>query len=162
MRSTRHPSKAVALASTPGGRPTAVSLPGVMVCLMLGPFINILDYNVVNVALPKMMSGLATDILTIRWVVTASLIATAVVMPTLGWVGRTLDNKRLYVLGLAVFTGASVLCGMAPNAGVLVTLRALQGLGAGVLMPISLVLSSWTKLISYFPTADPQFLRGTV
>jgi MFS transporter, DHA2 family, multidrug resistance protein len=128
------------LASTPGGRPTAVSLPGVMVCLMLGPLINILDYNVVNVALPKMMSGLATDILTIRWVVTASLIATAVVMPTLGWVGRTLGNKRLYVLGLAVFTGASILCGMAPNAGVLVALRALQGLGAGVLMPISLVL----------------------
>jgi DHA2 family multidrug resistance protein len=70
-----------------------------MVCLMLGPFINILDYNVVNVALPKMMSGLATDILTIRWVVTASLMVTAVVMPTLGWVGRTLGNKNLYILG---------------------------------------------------------------
>jgi DHA2 family multidrug resistance protein len=111
-----------------------------MVCLMLGPFINILDYNVVNVALPKMMSGLATDILTIRWVVTASLIATAVVMPTLGWVGRTLGNKTLYILGLSLFTGASVLCGMAPNAEVLITLRALQGVGAGVLMPISLVL----------------------
>ena len=61
MRSTRHPSKVVAVASTPDGRPHSVSLPGVMVCLMLGPFINILDYNVVNVALPKMMSGLASD-----------------------------------------------------------------------------------------------------
>ena len=66
-------------------------------CLMLGPFINILDHNVVSVALPKMMSGLATDILTIRWVVTASLIATAVVMPTLGWVGRTLGCGGLVV-----------------------------------------------------------------
>lgn len=54
---------------------------GVMGCCMLGPFINILDTNVVNVALPRMMSGLGTDILTIRWVVTAYLIATAVTMP---------------------------------------------------------------------------------
>jgi DHA2 family multidrug resistance protein len=107
---------------------------------MLGPFINIIDYNVVNVTLPKMMSGLATDVLTIRWVVTVYLIATAVIMPTLGWIGRTLGNKNLYILGLSVFTSASALCGMAPTAGVLIALRALQGLGAGVLMPISLVL----------------------
>ena len=140
MRSARHPSKAAALVSSARETPTPVSLPGVMVCLMLGPFINILDHNVVSVALPKMMSGLATDILTIRWVVTASLIATAVVMPTLGWVGRTLGNKNLYVLGLAVFTGASGLCGMAPSAELLIALRAVQGVGAAVLMPISLVL----------------------
>lgn len=111
-----------------------------MACLMLGPFINIVDYNVVNVTLPKMMSGLATDVLTIRWVVTAYLIATAVIMPTLGWIGRTLGNKNLYVLGLTLFTTASALCGMAPTAEVLIALRAVQGLGAGVLMPISFVL----------------------
>lgn len=113
---------------------------GVMLCCMLGPFINILDTNVVNVALPRMMSGLATDVLTIRWVVTAYLIATAVTMPTLGWVGRRLGNQRLYIIGLSVFTGASSLCGMAPSVEILILLRIVQGLGAGVLMPISWAL----------------------
>ena len=111
-----------------------------MLCCMLGPFINILDTNVVNVALPRMMSGLATDVLTIRWVVTAYLIATAVTMPTIGWIGRRLGNQRLYALGLSVFTGASALCGMAPSVEVLILLRIVQGIGAGVLMPISWAL----------------------
>ena len=65
------------------------SLAGIMACVMLGPFINILDYNVVNVSLPKMMSGLATDVLTIRWVVTCFLISTAVdhALARLDWPG---------------------------------------------------------------------------
>lgn len=125
---------------TPETRRAPAPLAWMMLCFMLGPFVSIVDYNVVNVTLPKMMSGLATDVLTIRWVVTAYLTATAVIMPTIGWIGRTLGNKNLYILGLSVFTGASALCGMAPTAGVLIALRALQGLGAGVLMPISFVL----------------------
>ena len=116
------------------------SLAGIMLCVMLGPFVNILDYNVVNVSLPKMMSGLATDVLTIRWVVTCFLISTAVIMPSLGWIGRVLGNKNLYLLGLTVFTSATALCGLAPNVYVLIALRAVQGLGAGVLMPMSMVL----------------------
>lgn len=113
---------------------------------MLGPFINILDTNVVNVTLPRMMSGLGTDILTIRWVVTAYLIATAVAMPAIGWLGRLLGNQRLYAIGLSVFTGASALCGMAPSVEFLILFRILQGLGAGVLMPIS-----WALMIQVAP-----------
>ena len=135
------PSQAVTTGAFPfqdGPRPA--SLPGIMLCVMLGPFINILDYNVINVSLPKMMSGLATDVLTIRWVVTSFLISTAVIMPTLGWMGRVLGNKNLYVLGLSVFTSATVLCGIAPTVHILIALRVIQGLGAGVLMPMSMVL----------------------
>lgn len=123
-----------------------IFIAGVMGCCMLGPFINILDTNVVNVALPRMMSGLATDILTIRWVVTAYLIATAVTMPAIGWIGRMLGNQRLYVIGLSVFTGASMLCGMAHSVELLIFFRILQGLGAGVLMPIS-----WALMIQVAP-----------
>jgi DHA2 family multidrug resistance protein len=117
-----------------------------MLCCMLGPCINILDVNVVNVALPRMMSGLGTDVLTIRWVVTAYLITTAVTMPTLGWIGRILGNRRLYIIGLSIFTGASTLCGMAPSVEVLIGLRIVQGIGAGVLMPIS-----WALMIEVSP-----------
>ncbi len=144
MRSS--PQTSPASASTPASQVTHVSLVGVMFCVMLGPFINILDYNVVNVSLPKMMSGLGTDVLTIRWVVTSFLISTAVMMPTLGWLGRVLVNKNLYVLGLTVFTSTTALCGMAPNINVLIALRVLQGLGAGVLMPMSMVL-----MVSNYP-----------
>ncbi|MGQ4808199.1 Multidrug export protein EmrB [Candidatus Entotheonellaceae bacterium PAL068K] len=137
MRSSPQPPPASVAAPA---APAPVSLVGVMVCAMLGPFVNILDYNVVNVSLPKMMGGLATDVLTIRWVMSSFLIATAVIMPTLGWIGRVMGNKNLYMLGLTVFTSASMLCGMAPNVNVLIALRVLQGLGAGVLMPMSMVL----------------------
>ncbi len=127
----------VATPSTTERRPFVL---GVMLSCMLGPCINILDTNVVNVALPRMMSGLATDVLTIRWVVTAYLITTAVSMPTLGWFGRRLGNKNLYILGLSVFTTASALCGLAPTVEILIFFRIIQGVGAGVLMPISLAL----------------------
>ncbi|WP_089721241.1 DHA2 family efflux MFS transporter permease subunit [Candidatus Entotheonella palauensis] len=128
----------------PTHRPMFIA--GVMGCCMLGPFINILDTNVVNVALPRMMSGLGTDILTIRWVVTAYLIATAVTMPAIGWIGRMLGNQRLYAIGLSVFTSASALCGMAPSVEFLILFRIIQGLGAGVLMPIS-----WALMIQVSP-----------
>ena len=53
-------------------------------------------------------------------------------MPSLGWIGRVLGNKNLYLCGLIVFTSATALCGMAPNVYVLIALRVIQGLGAGV------------------------------
>ena len=132
-------------ATPPGVLPAAadqatVSLSGVMLCVMLGPLIYIIDYNVVSVSLPKMMSGLATDVLTIRWVITAFLISTAVVMPTLGWLGRTLGNKNLYILGLTLMTMATGLCSLAPNVNVLIALRIIAGVGAATLMPMSMVL----------------------
>ena len=120
--------------------PRPLVVVGVMTSCMLGPFINILDINVVNVTLPRIMSGLGADVLTARWVMTAYLIATAVTMPTLGWVGRRLGNQRLYALGVIIFTGASALCGAAPSIEILILLRILQGVGAAVLMPISLAL----------------------
>ena len=86
------------------------------------------------------MSGLGADVLTARWVMTAYLIATAVTMPTLGWVGRKLGNQRLYALGVTIFISASALCGAAPSIEVLILVRILQGVGAAVLMPISLAL----------------------
>lgn len=141
MRTFPHPQSTQSAASAPRTTSQPATPPAwLMLCLMLGPFINIVDYNVVNVSLPKMMSGLGADVLTIRWVVTAYLIATAVIMPTLGWLGRTIGNKNLYISGLALFTAASALCGLAPNVETLIALRALQGLGAGVLMPISMIL----------------------
>ena len=120
--------------------PRPLVVVGVMTSCMLGPFINILDINVVNVTLPRIMSGLGADVLTARWVMTAYLIATAVAMPTLGWVGRRLGNQRLYALGVGIFTGASALCGAAPSIEILILVRILQGVGAAVLMPISLAL----------------------
>ena len=120
--------------------PRPLVIVGMMTSCMLGPFINILDINVVNVTLPRIMSGLGADVLTARWVMTAYLIATAVTMPTLGWVGRRLGNQRLYALGVTIFTGASALCGAAPNIEILIAVRILQGVGAAVLMPISLAL----------------------
>ncbi len=74
MRSSSQASSTSATAPTPRTAFSARgSRLGVMFCVMLGPFVNILDYNVVNVSLPKMMSGLGTDVLTIRWVVISFL-----------------------------------------------------------------------------------------
>jgi MFS family permease len=73
--------------------------------IVLGGYISVLTNHVMNMVLPKMMSDLGTDVITIRWVVTAYMIANAVVMPLSAWLARTLGARDLYIgrgLGLGL------------------------------------------------------------
>lgn len=108
--------------------------------VVMGTFMSILDSTVVNIALPKFMSVFSADVHSVQWVLTAYLLALAVVIPLTGYVDETLGGKRMYMLSLALFTAASALCGLSWSLNVLIFFRILQGLGGGLIQPLGMSL----------------------
>lgn len=102
--------------------------------------IVILDTSIVNVAIERIGSGLGTGLSGIEWVVNAYTLVFASLLLTGGTLGDRLGATRVYGAGLALFTLASALCGAAPSVIFLVVARAVQGLGAALLVPCSLAL----------------------
>jgi len=98
----------------------------------------ILDSTVVNVALAKLSAVFAIDISTVQWVITAFALAIGVVTPLASFLERRFTMKRVWVVALTLFTGASVACGLAPAFWLMVIARLLQGLAGGLLAPLAL------------------------
>jgi EmrB/QacA subfamily drug resistance transporter len=94
----------------------------------------------VNIALPTMMTSLRADVSQIQWVLTAFMVARTVVMPTLGWLGSRLGNRRLYLTSLLVYLAASMLCGLSWNLETMIGFRVLQGISAGYLTPLGMAI----------------------
>jgi EmrB/QacA subfamily drug resistance transporter len=105
--------------------------------LMLGFTTAGLSVTVVQLAFPHIMTSLRTDLDTMQWVQTSAMIMQAVMMPSVGWLGARLGNRRLYLLSLGTFVGGSILCGMAWDVSSLITFRVLQAIGAGPLFPLT-------------------------
>jgi DHA2 family methylenomycin A resistance protein-like MFS transporter len=103
-------------------------------------FIVILDTSIVNVALERISTALAIPIAGLQWVTNAYTLVFAALLLTGGTLGDRLGARNVYLAGVAVFTTASMLCGLAVNLPMLVAARALQGLGAAMLVPCSLKL----------------------
>ena len=99
-------------------------------------FMNILDTTVVNVALPAVARQFGVQATQAEWVVIGYLMSLAVWIPVSGWLGDRWGTRRTFLVALAVFTGASALCGLAPSLGTLVAARILQGVGGGMLAPV--------------------------
>jgi DHA2 family multidrug resistance protein len=112
----------------------------VVISVMSGAFMVVLDTTVVNVALPKIMAGFGVNLDKIQWVVTVYMLTMAIMMPSVGWLSSRIGNKALFLSSLAIFIIASIFCGMAWHVDLLIFFRALQGIGAGALMPIAMVI----------------------
>ena len=84
----------------------------VLANVMLGTFMAVLDSTIVNVGVPKIMSSFGVGLDTIQWVVTAYMLAMAVMLPTSGWLADKFGYKKVYFWGLFVFTFGSLLCGL--------------------------------------------------
>lgn len=108
--------------------------------IMLGTFMAILDVTVVNVGLPAIMSAFKIPISTAEWVVTAYMITMTIMLPSAGWFADRFGNKKVYILGLALFTLGSWLCGKAPSDLFLISSRAVQGLGSGIIQSLGLAI----------------------
>ncbi|MEO6702624.1 MAG: MFS transporter [Jatrophihabitantaceae bacterium] len=103
-------------------------LPLAAVCL--GTFMLLIDVTIVNVALPSMARNLHTSFASLQWVVDGYALALAALMLGIGSVADLLGHRRAYLAGLVVFALASLICGFAPNSGVLIAARVVQGIGA--------------------------------
>jgi DHA2 family multidrug resistance protein len=113
---------------------------GVLGIIMMGTFMAILDSSIVNVALPHMMSAFAVNRDQIEWVATGFLLASASVMPLVGWISTRMSYKPLYLGSLLIFTMASGLCALARGYESLVAARILQAIGGGAIQPIGMAI----------------------
>lgn len=102
----------------------------------LGLIPVVLDTTIVTVALTPIRNDLHTDVNTVQWIVTGFFLASAAVVAVGGYLANRFGQKRMFILGLTVFTLSSVLCGAAPGIGWLIAFRVLQGIGGGMLLPI--------------------------
>ena len=108
--------------------------------IMLGTFMAVLDATIVNVGLPKIMASFGVGLDKIEWVITAYMLAMAVMLPTSGWLADKFGYKRMYFFGLLLFTFGSMLCGMSSNEDMLIVSRVIQGLGAGTIQPLGMAI----------------------
>jgi EmrB/QacA subfamily drug resistance transporter len=112
----------------------------VLIVVSLGFFMTLLDLTIVNIAIPNMIERLHASLDDVLWVINAYALVLAVLLITAGRLGDLLGQRTVFFIGVAVFTAASVACGLAPTAGWLIAFRAVQGLGAAALMPQTLAI----------------------
>ena len=116
-------------------------------CVMLATIMQALDTTIANVALPYMQGSLSATTDQINWVLTSYIVAAAIATPVTGFLEARLGRKRLFLIAVAGFTAASVLCGIAVTLPEMVLFRLIQGLFGASLVPLSqaVLLDSYPK-----------------
>jgi len=109
----------------------------VAIAVMFATFMEVLDTTVVNVSLPHIAGNLSATIDESTWVLTSYLVANAIILPMTGWLARNFGRKHLLMASVGGFTLSSLLCGLAPNLGLLVFFRLVQGATGGAMQPLS-------------------------
>jgi Arabinose efflux permease len=117
-----------------------------LAAVSFGLFMIMLDNTVVNVALPTMEKDLHVTLASLEWVVIAYALTFAALLITGGKLADLYGRRRIFVIGLAIFTLSSLACGLAPNASFLIGARAVQGAGAALMNPASLSI-----IVATFP-----------
>jgi EmrB/QacA subfamily drug resistance transporter len=112
-------------------------------------FMEQLDSTIVNTAVPAMAASLHVTPLSLKAVVTSYILSLAVCIPVSGWMADRFGTRRVFATAIAVFTLASVLCGLSANVPMLVAARILQGAGAALMMPVGRL-----SIIRTFPKSE--------
>jgi EmrB/QacA subfamily drug resistance transporter len=115
-----------------------------LAAVAFGLFMIMLDNTIVNVALPSIERDLHMSISSLEWVVTAYALTFAALLITGGKLGDYYGRRKMFTLGLAIFTLASLACGFAPSAGFLIGMRAVQGVGSALMNPATLSIITAT------------------
>ncbi len=111
----------------------------VTAALMVGLLVAALDQTIVDTAFPRMIAELRGESI-FTWVITAYMLASTAIIPVVGKLADIYGRKIFYLTGLGLFVGGSMLCGAAQGMGQLIAFRSLQGIGGGMLMPITLTI----------------------
>ena len=117
--------------------------------LCLGFFMILVDLTIVTVATPTIITKLSASVNDVVWVTSAYMLAYAVPVLITGRLGDRYGSKRLYLVGLTVFTAASLWCGLTTTIGMLILARVVQGLGAAFMTPQTMAI-----ITRIFPAAD--------
>src|ERR1700760_1879116 len=112
----------------------------VLAACVLGSSMAFIDSSVVNVALPKMESELETTLAYMTWVINAYTLCMSALLLIGGAAADQIGRRRIFMTGITIFSIASIGCGFAPNVEVLILARAVQGVGAALLIPCSLAI----------------------
>lgn len=116
----------------------------VLLTMCFALFMAMLDNTVVNIALPRISTDLGAGVSGLQWIVDGYVLALASLLLTGGILGDRYGRKRMFLTGLATFTLASLLCGLSANTAQLIAFRALQGIGASLLLPGTLSILTVT------------------
>src|SRR5262245_21719353 len=127
----------------------------VLICTVVGTVMVMLAQPVVNIALPRITTVFNVGVHETQLVVTSYMLALAVIMPATGYLSDTFGTKRMYLITMVLFTGGSLLCGLAWNNTSLVVFRVIQGLGGGMMMPLGM-----TMLFKAVPPQERNTVMG--
>ena len=115
-----------------------------LLAVAFGLFMIMLDNTVVNVALPSIGKDLKISISELEWIVTGYALVFAALLITGGKLADMFGRRKMFMIGLAIFSLSSLACGLAPNAGFLIGARAVQGIGAALMSPATLSIITAT------------------
>ena len=125
------------------------------ILIVAGMFMTLLDTTIVDIALPHMMSTFHARTDEIQWVIISYMVASAIAMPVVGWLGGKIGHRNTYILGISLFTFMSAVCGMAPNLNAMILGRIFQGIGEGLSVPMTMTL-----LFEIFPPKSRGVAMG--
>jgi len=116
--------------------------PYVLAAAIIASAMAFIDSTVVGIAVPAIQKSLSADIVAMQWVANAYLLMLGALILTGGGLGDRIGRRRVFLVGIVVFTAASLACAVAPNAALLIAARTVQGVGAALLVPQSLAIIS--------------------
>lgn len=135
-----HPAAIKPIAASDRAAPSALAQSLTLAAMSLGYGVVQLDVTIVNTALNSIGASLGGGVAELQWVVSTYTIAFACLILTAGALGDRIGARRVFIAGFAIFTAASLACALAPTPAALIAARAMQGLGAAILVPNSLAL----------------------
>jgi MFS transporter, DHA2 family, multidrug resistance protein len=109
----------------------------VSLSVVFATFMEVLDTTVVNVSLPHIAGSMSATVEEGTWTLTSYLVANAIILPMTGWLAQQFGRKKLLLMAITGFTGASIMCGLAPNLATLIIFRIIQGACGGTMQPMS-------------------------
>jgi EmrB/QacA subfamily drug resistance transporter len=137
-------------------RPVPTPRQWTLAATIIASSMTFIDGTVVNVALPALQASFGATITQVQWVIEAYTLFLGALLLVGGSLGDQLGRKRVFLAGVVLFTAASVLCGLAPTPAMLIAARALQGVGAALLVPGSLAI-----IVATFEGAERGTAIGT-
>jgi EmrB/QacA subfamily drug resistance transporter len=153
---TKTPCDEAAILAGSRGSPVTTNGAWILAATILGSSMAFIDGTVVNVALPALQSALGATLADVQWVVESYALFLAALLLIGGSLGDLYGRRRIFAIGVGIFSVASAWCGLAPNIGHLIVARGVQGIGAAMLVPGSLTLIS-----ANFPQAERGRAIGT-